>query len=410
MKTAIVVGAGITGVAAAEWLRREGIAVTLVDRIAPGEDAQTSFGNAGLLARSAVLPLSEPGMLWKAAKMLANRDSPLFLRWPYLPRLLPWILPFLANGRMDRMMPIVDALTAIVTDSPDQHEALARGTPAEAFIRRGPYAYVFRDRAEFEHHALDWQMRRRAGFAVEEVGHAALHDRIVHLSDRYGFAAQLQDHGWLTDPGGYVAALARHFTDQGGTFLRAEVGDIAEGRVTLNDGRELRADKIVLAAGVWSGALAGRMRQKAMIETERGYHLFLENPSFQPAFPFMVAEASFVVTPMAKGLRCAGIVEFGGLKAAKSAAPITLLHKRIRQVFPDLEWSGETTWMGHRPSTPDSLPHIGALAENPNIIFAFGAQHIGLTLGPRMGRMAADIAMGRTPNIDMTPFRPERFR
>jgi D-amino-acid dehydrogenase len=147
-----------------------------------------------------------------------------------------------------------------------------------------------------------------------------------------------------------------------------------------------------------------------MIETERGYHLFLENPSFQPAFPFMVAEASFVVTPMAKGLRCAGIVEFGGLKAAKSAAPITLLHKRIRQVFPDLEWSGETTWMGHRPSTPDSLPHIGALAENPNIIFAFGAQHIGLTLGPRMGRMAADIAMGRTPNIDMTPFRPERFR
>lgn len=409
-KTAIVVGAGITGVSAAEWLRRDGFDVTLVDRIDPGEDGQTSYGNAGLLARSAVLPLSEPGMLWKALKMLAKSDSPLFMRWPYLPKLMPWAIPFLLNGRIDRMMPIVDALTSIVTDSVDQHEALARGTPAERFIRRGDYAYVFRDEAEYLGHRIDWDMRRRAGYKVLEEGAEALRLRDPNLSQRYNFAAVLEDHGWLTDPGGYVAALAKHFTDQGGTFLKAEVADIAAGRVTLADGRALTGDKIVLAAGVWSGALAGKMRQKALIESERGYHLFLKEPTFMPSHPFMVAEASFVVTPMAKGLRCAGIVEFGGLKRPMSKPPVALLHKRIRQVYPKLTWSSEEVWMGHRPSTPDSLPHIGALRENPDIIFAFGAQHIGLTLGPRMGRMAADIASGRVPNIDMNPFRPERFR
>ena len=129
-ETAIVIGAGITGVAAAEWLRRDGVRVTLVDRIDPGSDGQTSYGNAGLLARSAVLPLSEPGMMWTALKMLADRDSPLFLKWRYLPRLAPWMLPFLMNGQTRRMMPIVDALTSIVTDSVDQHEALAKGTKA----------------------------------------------------------------------------------------------------------------------------------------------------------------------------------------------------------------------------------------------------------------------------------------
>ena len=113
---------------------------------------------------------------------------------------------------------------------------------------------------------------------------------------------------------------------------------------------------------------------------------------------------------MADGLRCAGIVEFGGLKAGPSKAPIDLLKKRIRQVYSDLRWDSEETWMGHRPSTPDSLPHLGALKDCPNIIFAFGAQHIGLTLGPRLGRMAADIAIGRAPNIDMAPYSPERFR
>lgn len=409
-KSAIVVGAGITGVSAAEWLRREGFRVTLVDRINPGADGQTSYGNAGLLARSAVLPLSDPGMLWKALKMLADRDSPLFMRWPYLPKLMPWILPFLLNGRIDRMMPIVDALTAIVTDSVDQHEALARGTPAERFILRGDYAYVFRDKAEYMGHKIDWDMRRRAGFSVTEEGREALKARDPNLSDRYGFAAVLQDHGWLTNPGGYVAALAKHFTDQGGTFLKAEVADITNGCVTLENGTALNADKIVLAAGVWSGGLARKMRQKTMIESERGYHLFLKEPSFTPRHPFMVAEASFVVTPMAKGLRCAGIVEFGGLKRPMSDPPLDLLRKRIRQVYPQLEWGAEELWMGHRPSTPDSLPHIGALAENPDIIFAFGAQHIGLTLGPRMGRMAADIASGRVPNINMAPYSPDRFR
>lgn len=408
-KTAIVIGAGITGVAAAEWLRRDGVRVTLVDRIDPGSDGQASYGNAGLLARSAVLPLSEPGMMWTALKMLADRSSPLFLKWRYLPRLAPWMLPFLMNGQTRRMMPIVDALTSIVTDAVDQHEALATGTEAAHFLRRGPYAYIFRDRAEYERHALDWAMRRRAGFDVAEIGRDDLARHDPHLSDRYGFAARLEDHGWLSDPGGYVAALVRHFTDQGGTFVKAEVSDIANGRVSLADGSDLKADKIVLAAGVWSGALAKRLKQKAMIESERGYHLLLKEPSFMPAHPFMVAEASFVVTPMDQGLRCAGIVEFGGLKAPMSQAPVTLLKKRIAQVYPKLTWSSETTWMGHRPSTPDSLPHIGALAENPDIVFAFGAQHIGLTLGPRMGRMAADIIAGRRPNIDLAPFRPERF-
>jgi D-amino-acid dehydrogenase len=113
---------------------------------------------------------------------------------------------------------------------------------------------------------------------------------------------------------------------------------------------------------------------------------------------------------MQDGLRCAGIVEFGGLKPGPSKAPVALLRKRIREVYPSLEWQTDSVWMGHRPSTPDSLPHLGALRDHPDLIFAFGAQHIGLTLGPRLGRMAADIATGRPPNIDLAPYRPERFR
>jgi len=292
----------------------------------------------------------------------------------------------------------------------DQHEALARGTPAERFIRRGDYAYVYRSRKDFEKSSMDWDLRRRAGYQVHEVDREALALRDPMLSPRYEFAAVLEDHGWLTSPGAYVAALAAHFVAEGGVFRKIGVSDLTDGTVTLETGEVLKADKIVLAAGVWSNGLAGKLRQKAMVETERGYHLYLKGASYLPAHPFMVADAKFVVTPMDEGLRCAGIVEFGGLTAPPSKAPVELLRKRIRQVYPDLTWEREDVWMGHRPSTPDSLPHLGALKDAPNVIFAFGAQHIGLTLGPRMGRMAADIATGRTPNIDLAPYRPERFR
>jgi D-amino-acid dehydrogenase len=73
--------------------------------------------------------------------------------------------------------------------------------------------------------------------------------------------------------------------------------------------------------------------------------------------------------------------------------------------------SGEITrqWMGYRPSTPDSLPVIGASPHAPTVFYAFGHQHLGLTLGAVTGRLIADLISGRTPPLDMTPYRAERF-
>jgi hypothetical protein len=104
----VVAGGGITGVSTAEWLRRDGHDVTLIDRIAPGDSGQTSYGNAGILARCAVVPVPVPGVWKKAPKMLLDPDGPLFLRWSYLPRLLPWLIPFLRNGRRDKVEAIAE--------------------------------------------------------------------------------------------------------------------------------------------------------------------------------------------------------------------------------------------------------------------------------------------------------------
>jgi len=165
-RSVIVIGAGITGVSTAEWLRRAGADVTLIDRVNPGDPAQTSYGNAGLLARCAIIPVAVPGLMAKAPKMLLDPTSPLFMKWSYLPKLLPWLVPFLRNGRLDRLKPIVKALEPLTSDSVDQHLALAKGTEAEKYIHTGDYTYVYKDRACYEKDGLGMTLRREHGFEI----------------------------------------------------------------------------------------------------------------------------------------------------------------------------------------------------------------------------------------------------
>ena len=410
----IVVGAGITGVSAAEWLRRDGHEVTLIDRVRPGDPAQTSYGNAGIVTRSGVVPSSVPGLIWKVPGMLLDRDSPLYLRWSYLPRLMPWLVRFLWNGRRGKAEEIARGLAPLVGDSVEQHLSLARGTPAERFIQRGFYTVLYRDRAAFEGDAFGFGLRRENGFEWDEWDREALREYDPELSEVYTFGAALRDHGFITSPARYVAALAEHFEREGGAFLQGEVADITQtgdgrGAVTLVGGARRETDRVVLAAGVWSGKLAKRLGHHAAMESERGYHLMLTGVSHKPPMPYMVADAKLGVAPMEEGLRFAGTADFGGIDGPALTAPLESIRRRVRQIYPKLEWDGETTWMGQRPSTVDSLPLIGASPKAPAIHFAFGGQHLGLTMGPRVGRMTADLIAGRKPNIDIAAYRVDRF-
>ncbi len=410
----IVVGAGITGVAAAEWLRRDGHAVTLIDRVRPGDPAQTSYGNAGMISRSGVVPVSVPGLAWKAPAMLLDPDSPLYLRWSYLPNLAPWLARFLWNGRREKVVEIARGMAGLIRDSVEQHEALARGTGAERFIRHGDYVYIYPDRKTFEGDAFGFGLRRDHGVTWEEWDRATLVERDPQLGPGFGFAASIKGGAWLAAPGRYVATIAESFEREGGIFLQGEVVDIVptdrgHAAVRLTGGALREADRVVLAAGVWSGRLAKKLGHEARIEAERGYHVMLKNPSHMPPSPYSFVAAKIAVTPMEEGLRFAGVVDLGGIDGPPLATPVEGIRKRIRQLYPSLRWEGEETWMGRRPSTVDSLPLLGPSPRVPAIHFAFGGQHLGMTMGARLGRMTADMIGGRKPNVDIAPYRVDRF-
>ncbi|MEL6793477.1 MAG: FAD-dependent oxidoreductase, partial [Pseudomonadota bacterium] len=392
-------------------LRREGVDVTLIDREGPA--AGTSYGNAGVLASCSMVPVTGPGLIAKAPKMLMDPMQPLFLRWGYLPRLLPWLTKYLSYANEADTRRIGAAVAGVVGDSLAEHQALAAGTDAAKYVVESDYTFAYADRAAFEADWLAWDIRREAGVEWTEMEGAAFQDYDPVVPADFGYGVACGDHGRISDPGAYVKALAAAAEALGARFAKGAVEDIARenGAVTgiRVAGETIACDRVVIATGVWSGALTRKLGLKIPLEAERGYHIELWEPSFAPSQPLMIASGKFVMTPMDGRLRLAGMVEFGGLERSPQRAPFDLLRRNIKAAFPTLTWSEETEWMGHRPAPADSIPVIGEAPGLKGAWMGFGHHHIGLTGGPKTGRLLAQMIAGRTPNIDMSVYAPSRY-
>ncbi|MEO0992755.1 MAG: FAD-dependent oxidoreductase [Pseudomonadota bacterium] len=405
-----VIGAGIVGVATAIRLLRDGRRVTLIDAKGPAEG--TSFGNAGLLAAASFVPVTVPGLVAKAPRMLFDPDQPLFLRWGYLPRLAPWLLRYLRHATPEHTHRIAAGLYGIVGDTVEEHLALAEGTGAERWIVPSDYFYLYPDRAAFERDVFGWEVRRTHGVTWQELEGEALRSRVPAVSG-LDFGVCVGGHGRISDPGAYVRALAAHAEAEGARLLIATVEDVVReaGRVTgvRAGGETIPCDAVVIAAGAWSRGLVRRLGLDIPLESERGYHLEFWEPSVTLSEPVAITTGKFLLTPMEGRLRAAGVVEFGGLEAGPSEAPFRLLERQARAALPGLSEAKVTRWMGHRPATTDSLPAVGEVPGVAGAWLAFGHQHIGLTAGPKTGRLLAQMIAGRRPNLDMTPYAPSRF-
>jgi glycine/D-amino acid oxidase-like deaminating enzyme len=406
----VIVGAGIVGAATAIWLRRAGKDVTLIDKGAPGMGA--SYGNACILACSSVVPVTVPGLIPKGPKYLTDPNFPLFIRWGYLPKLVPWLVRYLAHANDKDTRRISQGLSTIVGDSLQQHQALTAGTSAAKWIQESDYQFVYKDRAAFDADSYAWELRREAGFVPELVEGPEVHEREPILGPDINLLAVNKDHGFIQNPGDYVQDLVKVLEELGGKFVQAEVKDfdLSGGRISAvdTDKGRFHCDSAVLSAGVWSKPLMGKLGMKVPLEAERGYHIVFKNPNQRPNSPMMMTAGKFVATPMDQGLRCAGVVEFGGLEETPSKAPLALLRKKIKEFFPSMTAESEEEWLGFRPAPSDSLPLIGEVGAT-GVYAAFGHHHIGLTGGPKTGRMVADLIAGKRPNNDMTPFEPKRF-
>ena len=423
-KRAIVVGAGIVGVCAGLELQKRGWSVTIIDRLAPGEGC--SFGNAGILAAQAVVPVSVPGILQKVPRMLLDAESPLTLRLSSWRATLPWLVHFLRAANHAKVQASADAMKLLNGSSYELHEALAREAGVPDLIKPARYLYVHRDSAKLNIETdLAWKLRRERGSEIEVLDGPALRAAEPELSPEYTRGVRLGPMGFTLNPFRLTQAYAALFQKRGGEVLRAEVialrpdgpqsgpaSDLASGLgvvgVETSAGRR-DAETVIVAAGAWSLKLVKPLGLKLPLIAERGYHMTFANPGMTLNHVVSEVELQFAVTPMEMGLRVAGTEELGLADDTPDWRRAEVLKRQARRMFPNANLDEGTRWMGPRPGTPDSLPAIGPLPGHPNILIAAGHGHLGLTGGPNTGRIVAALASGERLNLPLEPYAPDRF-
>ncbi len=406
-----VIGAGNIGVCAALYLQQKGFSVRLIDPLAPGEGC--AYGNAGVLSAWSCVPQSMPGMMWSVPEWLLRPDGPLRLRPRYLPATLPWLVRFVAAGRSGRIAGIADALHAINSPTVELYRQLVHEAGAADLVQTSDDLVVFEDPAEIDAHAREWALRRERGAELIILKNGEVRDAEPELSPHYRAAVLITRQGHTTNPARLVKTLAGLFLRRGGEHVAAEVLSLrptADGTTELaTTAGPLTAGRVVIAAGAWSRRLTAQLGLKLPLEALRGYHMTFPHPGLQLRNPITEGKRKFVATPMETGLRCAGTVELAGLDAAPNWRRSHVLAALGKRLLPNLDVAEASPWMGHRPGLPDSLPVIGPVPGLPTIYLAFGHGHTGLTAAPMTGRIVAALAAGEPLNMDISPYRADRF-
>ena len=407
-----VIGTGIVGTCSAAWLQRDGHRITFVDPREPGEAC--SFGNAGSLSPSACLPVGMPGMWKKAPGWLLDPLGPLTIRWWYLPVVAPWLARFLGYSQRTEVERIAVAMRALLAPIFEAYGPLLERAGAQDLVRRSGCLYVYGSREAARQWQWGMNLRRRLGVELRDVEEDELVALEPDLRGKFRFGLLAPENGSTLDPSRLVKAIHAQALRDGAVQIKAGVtGFVRRGaRVTalqLDNGEHLDCDGVVVASGAWSARLCAQLGVSIPLETQRGYHVTVQSTNLQLRHTVMALEHNLMINPMAMGLRLAGSVEFAGLKAAPNYARAEVLLAKGRELFPHLDTSQHTEWMGHRPCLPDSLPVIGPAPGSDNAWLAFGHGHVGMCGGASTGREIAHLVAGRHTQVDLRPFRADRF-
>ncbi|VVD72321.1 NAD(P)/FAD-dependent oxidoreductase [Pandoraea terrigena] len=415
----VVIGGGLVGVCTAAYLQRAGHAVVIVDRQSVRQAA--SLGNAGCINGSSVVPIAMPGVLWQVPGWLMQPDGPLVLRWGYLPRMVPWLMRFVAASQPARVTAQAHALRALLGPALDAYQPLLDDAGANDLVSRRGYLIAYSSQKGMAGDEGGMALRRDNGVHIETLGAAALREFEPALSHDFVGARYIGETGHTLDPGALLARLTAQVIVRGGRVVDAaataiETNGAQAVAVHTDRGRE-PASAVVIAAGAWSAPFVRQLGDTLVFDTERGYHVEIPTPDEMPSRPVMWAEGKLFATPMNGRLRGAGTVELAGLQASPNWRRADLLLNQLYTMFPGAVKGAKPTqsvdgarWQGFRPSTPDSLPVLGAASKVPNAFYAFGHGHVGLTAAASTGRTIAALVSGERPAIDLAPFSIGRFR
>jgi D-amino-acid dehydrogenase len=371
----------------------------------------------------------EQGILW-----MFNRKSPFYVRPSLRWDLVDWGLKFMGSctqAHVDRSAkPLVDLL---LYSEQIFFDWAAAGAMQFELERKGCIMYYQTPKKEKD----ELEVAKKAeqlGLSVEIL------DREQARALEPDVLPDVRGGVWFKDdahiyPNALMQQLPALLEQKGVRIVRntevtgfdLEGGNIRAVHARSTDGKQSSetADMVVLAAGSWSAKIAKLAGAYIPIMPGKGYSMTVENPVKKLNNPCILLEAKVALTPWANRLRIGSTMEIGPVndrillprvEGILEAVPKFLTGYKDDPVFLKLADTAELkanprskVWFGFRPVSADGMPYIGFARNTKNLIIATGHAMLGLSLGPGTGKVVADLAGGKTPEVDLKAFDANRF-
>lgn len=408
----IVLGAGVTGIAAAWYLRQAGHEVTVADRHGAA-GMETSFANGGQISVSHAEPWANPQAPAKIWKWLGREDAPLLFRLRADLHQWMWGLAFLRECTHERTQHNIQQIVALGLYSRASLQALRAETGiAYDALTRG-ILHFYTDKEEFDNAQEPAQLMRDYGCDLRMVDAEeciAIEPALAPMRGKLAGGSMT-----ATDESGdahkFTQELAKLCVQAGVTFRYGVdiLGLTREGKrisgvvVETADKREtLTAEGYVVCMGSYSPRLLGPLGMHLMVYPAKGYSLTM--PVADPARAHTVSltddEHKLVFSRLGDRLRVAGTAELNGYNTELNEVRCQAILRRTVELFPGAGDPAQAQfWTGLRPATPSNLPYIGRTRYS-NLYLDTGHGTLGWTLACGSGRALADIVSGRKPEVD----------
>lgn len=173
-------------------------------------------------------------------------------------------------------------------------------------------------------------------------------------------------------------------------------------------GDDLTADAVVVAAGVWSAGVLGKIGVRLPLEAGKGFSMTAENRGVSPRHALYFMEAKVGCSPFNGSVRVAGTLELAGIDVTMDRRRLAPLDRAASAYLADWDPVAPSTWAGLRAVASDGLPIIGAVPGHAGLFVATGHAHLGVSLAPATGANLAPLVLDGRMAPELQPFQLDR--
>ena len=413
MNKIVIVGGGIIGLFTAWYIQKQGLQVTVVDRgdLTDG----CSFGNAGLIVPSHVIPLASPGMFKKGIKNMLRPASPVAFHISPDKASLRWYLRFAGASTHEHVSASVPVLKELSWFSKQLYDEIHKSGEMDFQLWNKGLLMLYKSQHTGDELREEAEIARNAGLEVNELTKDEIHqmepDTLPAITG--GFHYVSDDH---LNPFGLMNSLVAQLKKSGVEIIRncsvENIVTIGNKAVSIQTSiGMIEFDQLVIAAGFWSSEVLRNLRIRIDVQPGKGYSFKIKHKK-TIHYPALLSDANVAVTPINNELtQFGGGMEIGHTGYKISRARVQQIIKSVGQFYPSekgIEFTGLNIWQGHRPCSFDGLPYIGRANGFTNVFVGTGHSMMGVTLAPATGRLLSELICGEKTTIDLQPFRIER--